>query len=410
MTKVTKRDSCRLCSSNKLELVVKMAATPIGDAYMPKEEAAEKFPLDMYLCMDCGLLQLTEAIDPAEVYGPYIYRTSDSLGLVEHFGKYADAALAIAQPAEGTLAVDIGSNDGSFLRFFKNRGMRVLGIDPAEKIAKEATESGIETVPSLFTAELAAEIRRKYGPAKIVTANNTFANIDDLQSMLKGIKKLLDKDGIFVIETGYVLDLLKKNIIDNIYHEHLSYFAIKPLDTFFANNGMELINAERVPTKGGSIRCTIQLNRGKHQRSEAAEGMIKAEGQEKLHEPQTYRAFAQRMEMLKENLNKMLAQLQSEGRKIAAYGASVGVTTMLHQFGLDKSKIMFLVDDNKARQKLYSPGLNIPVKGREALIDEQIDYAVILAWQYEKPIMEKNKKFLEGGGRFITILPEVKTI
>ena len=407
MGKYTRRGMCRLCSSKELELAFQLAPTPIGDAYLPVKQKLESYPVELFLCRSCGLAQLLDVVEPEEVYRPYIYRTADSLGLVEHFRKYADEVMKAVNPKKGGLVVDIGGNDGSFLKFFRNHGMKVLGVDPATKIAREATESGIKTLPAFFTPELASEIRKENGNASIITANNTMANIDDLQGMMDGVKKLLAPDGVFVFETGYVLDLLQKKIIDNIYHEHISYFSVKPLENFFRNNSLELIDAKRVATKGGSLRCTVQLKGGPRKRSPAADELIKLEAESRIHNHETFRAFASELENIKNELTKLLNGLKAKGKLIAGYGASVGVTTILHNFGLNKNLISFLVDDNPNRQNLYSPGLNIPVLNPKALYEKKPDYVVILAWQYAKPILDKNKAYLKHG-RFINIIPKVE--
>src|SRR5712692_4871870 len=259
---VVHRDTCRLCGSSDLQLVLKMTPTPPGDHYVTAEaldEPQAAYPMDLVMCGQCGLAQLPDVVDPELLYRHYIYNTAVSLGPVQHFDRYAEAVLNCAGPAPGSLVVDIGSNDGTLLRAFAKRGMRVLGIDPARAVARSATEAGIETVPTFFRAALAADLRRERGPASIVTANNVFANVDDLDDLADGIRQLLTPDGVFVFETGYFPDLVRARIIDNIYQEHLSYYAVKPLQRFFPRHGMQLAAVEHEPTKGGSIRGFVRL-------------------------------------------------------------------------------------------------------------------------------------------------------
>ena len=399
---VKARTTCRLCESLRIRRVLELAPMPIGDSYVPKQMEhikQQEYPLEVYLCRNCDNVQLGHVIDPKIVYGNYIYRTADSLGLVEHFRKYAASVLNTHNIPEQSLIVEIGSNDGSLLKAFKEKKMRVVGIDPAKKIAEEATKAGIKTIPELFDEHIAENVKKEYGTASIVIANNVIANIDDLHTMIKGIKKLLADDGVFICETGYVKDLIEKTILDNIYHEHISYFAAKPLKTFFGQFGLRLQNVEHVQTKGGSIRCTVVQSNSNMQPTENVQRMI----QEEQHDHQQFLLFDEHIKQIKDNLMRFFDN--SKEKSVAGYGASVGVTTMLYNFGIDK-QIHFLVDDNPNRQGLLSPGKHIPVKSKQALLDENVDYCVIFAWQYNEPIVAKNKAFLENGGKFVTILPE----
>ena len=404
------RNTCRLCNGKKLELMMKLAPTPIGDDYIPKEllgKKQEPYPVELFLCRSCGHAQLLDVVDPEAVYGNYLYTTSISLGLVEHFHRYADSVLQQISPAKNSLVIDIGSNDGSLLRFYKNQGMRVLGVDPAREIARQATKAGIETLPEFFNLKLAKAIKKKYSSATIVTSNNTFANIDDLDTMTEGIKELLTPDGVFVFETGYVLDLLQKVIIDNIYHEHISYFAVKPLETFFNRHGMEIINVERVPTKGGSLRCTVQLKGGARKASPSVKRIMRLETDLGLQQPEIFKAFETNFNNVKHQLMSLLKSLKAKGRTIIGYGASVGVTTELYNLGIDNNMIDFLVDDNITKHNLYSPGMHIPVLPSQKIYEKKPDYVIIFPWQYIEPIIKKHKEYLEQGGCFINILPQV---
>ena len=256
------RKTCRLCHSEAVETVVPLAPIPIATPNIGLATkgtdgggiATTLAPLDLYLCHACGHLQLLDIIDPEVQYTHFAYTTSISLGLTEHFDRMADSVIARAKLAPGALVVEIGSNDGTLLRFFKQRGMRVLGIDPARATALRATAEGIETLPTFFTATLADKIRTEHGPAAVIISNNTFANLDDLDDPTDGIRRLLADDGLFVFETQHGADVIRRMLIDTIYHEHLSYFLVGPLVPFFARHGMTLFAAEHLTTKGGSIR------------------------------------------------------------------------------------------------------------------------------------------------------------
>jgi hypothetical protein len=389
-------------------MALTMAAMPIGDEYLPKSKLAKEqplFPVEMFLCEQCGHAQLLDVIDPGSIYSEYIYRTSDSLGLVRHFGDAVETLLGRYSPKPGSLVVDIGSNDGSFLRTFQKSNMKVIGIEPATRIAKGAQGAGVETVNEFFSSSLARKLRHLKGPAKIMTCNNAFANIDDLEDLVEGVRHWLCDDGIFVLETGYLVDLLEKTIFDNIYHEHISYFSVKPLERFFSRHGLDLVDVERIDTKGGSIRCVAQHAKGPRSRSSRVPELMALEKELGVQQPQIFYDFAERLAGLKMNIEGLLTESMGRSVRVAGYGASVGVTTALYNLGLGKKQLEFLADDNPDRQGLFSPGLKIPIVNPKELYLQDIDVVLVLAWQYFDPIVSKHQAFFKKGGRFIKILP-----
>jgi SAM-dependent methyltransferase len=406
-----RRDTCRLCGSKNLELALELAATPLADSYVKAEhrEVQKTYPLDLDLCNDCGFSQLRDVIQPEVIYIDYIYETKSSLGLVAHFQRYADSVIDQLKPRKDSLVIDIGSNDGTLLRFFKNHGMRVLGIDPAREIARMASESGVETLPEFFTPEFGRQIRKERGSATIITANNLFANVDNLSEMTETIRDLLAPDGVFVFESFYMADLMQNMVFDFIYHEHLSYFSVKPLAAFFHRHGMELINAERVPTKGGSLRYTVQLANGPRKVSPSVGKLTADETNIELHNLESFKAFAARIDAARASLHQLLHELESKGEKVDGYGASATTTTLAYHFDLGNS-MGCIYDDYPAKQGLFSPGHHLPVLPSEAIYERKPDYVLILAWRYFDPIVEKHRAFQQHGGRFIVPLPELKVI
>jgi hypothetical protein len=409
---VSRRDTCRLCGSRNRELVLPLEPTPSGEDYVTPDQLAqpqEHFPMDLFLCHECGHAEFPDVINPDLLYRNYKYLTSISLGLVEHFGRYADAVLSVAQPPAGSLVMDVGSNDGSLLKFYKSRGHRVLGIDPATAAARAANEAGVETLPTYFTAQRARELRAERGPAAILTANNVFANIDDLADFAAGLREMLALDGVFVFETSYLLDVLAKRLLETFFHEHVSYFSVKPLQAYFHRHGMDLFDVQHVPTKGGSIRGFVQLAGGSRPVKPSVGAQIDLEEKAGLNQPEPYHVFHERVKAVKTELHLRLAEWKKQDKVIAGYGASVGVTTLLFQFDLGKL-IEFLVDDNSIRHGLYSPGHHIPVLPSEALYSRKADYVVVLAWAYLDPIRNRHQRFGDGGGRFVVPLPEVRVV
>lgn len=407
---VTRRDTCRLCGQLNPHLILSLEPTPPGDHYVTAERLDKPqatYPLDLVWCPNCNHFELADVVDPEILYGNYIYNTSISLGLVEHFQRYADAVLEKVNPPQGALVIDIGSNDGTLLKAFKRRGMQVLGIDPAGEVAKMAVAAGVETLVTFFNAGMAHEIKAKYGPVTIVTANNVFANIDNLTDMITGIRELLAPDGVFVFETGYMVDMVQQTIVDNVYHEHLSYYAVRPLAAFFKRNGMELIEIERVDTKGGSLRGVAQLAGGPRPTSPNLKTWTDYEINLGFHTDQPFRAFASRVAKVKSDLTHLLRDLKAQGMTVAGYGASVGVTTLIYYFGLNEL-VSFFIDDNPIRHNLYTPGHHMPVYASDVIYERKPDYVLVLAWRYFEPIRKRHQKYIEQGGHFILPLPEVE--
>ncbi len=405
-------DTCRACGGSNLEMALPLAPTPLADDYVGRDRlraAQDRFPLDCFICKDCGQLQLRDFVDPDALYGNFIYSTSNSPGLVEHFRDYTAQVLKRTRPDDNGLVVDIGSNDGTLLRFFKDRGMRVLGIDPALEIALKATASGIETLPAYFNVELARRLRTERGPASLIVSNNTMANIDALDEFIGGIRNLLAPDGVFVFETIYMADMVRRNHFDNIYHEHIYYFSVKPLDRLFRRHKMQLIEVQRIPTKGGSLRGYVQLAGGPRRQSPSVDELLKDEDKTGIHQAETFRNFSAQLDEAKTRLLDLLRDLKSQGKTIAGYGASHSVTTLLFHFGLGEF-LDFLVDDNPVKQGLFSPGYHIPVYSPEALYEKRPDYVLLLAWRFNQLMKNKHRAYLERGGHFITPLPELEVI
>lgn len=407
-----RRSYCLLCEAEDLVLALPLEPTPIADRYLPEERLSEpqpRYPLDLYLCRSCGHVQLPTVVDPELLFRDYGYVTSSSPGLVEHFGRQADEATRRVQPKPGSLVVEIGSNDGSLLRFYADRGLRVLGVDPGLENARNATASGIETIPDFFTSELARKVREERGPASIMAANNVFAHINDLGDVADGVRELLAPDGIFVFEVSYLVDILDRMLFDTVYHEHLSYHSIAPLKSFFAGHGLELFDVQRIESKGGSIRGFVQLADGPRPVAPIVEELIALEDRMGLERLEVYEEYAQRIRQAKSDVLELLESAKRDGKVVAGLGASHTVTTLMFQFDLAHA-IDFLVDENPAKQGTFSPVHHIPVLPPEALSERDADYLVILAWQYASRVMERMAWFGERGGRYVIPLPKLEVV
>ena len=413
MPEVTHRDTCRLCGGASFELVLPILPSAIGDAFVSASELDQPqgvYPLDTYLCLDCGHLQNLDIVDPEILFRNYTYRTSSSLGLVEHFRRYADAVVDGLGLVTGSLVVEMGGNDGSLLQAFKRRGMRVLGVDPARSIAERATAEGVPTLPEFFGAALAVRIRSEHGAAALFCANNVFAHIDDMANIVGGIARLLAPNGVFCFEVSYLPDMIDNMVYDTIYHEHVSHHALIPLEAFFNRHGLTLFDVERLPTKGGSIRGFAQLkSTGTRPRSPRLQAMLAEEQRRGITQPEIFRAFFQAIEQRKRLLLAQVDAAIAAGQSIAAYGASTTTTTLMYHLELG-SRIAFIVDDNPIKQGAYSPGWHIPVLPSSELYVRKPDLVVILSWMYRQPIVARHQRFLDEGGRFVMPLPDVETI
>jgi hypothetical protein len=404
---------CRLCGSSSLDHVLPIKPSAIGDAFVTAERKSEPqdlYPLDCYLCLDCGHLQNLDVVDPDVLFRDYTYRTSVSLGLVEHFKRYARSVVESLGIPKGSLVAEMGSNDGSLLKAFKDEGMRVQGIDPARNIATSATAEGVPTVADFFTSQLAAKIKAEQGSAALFCANNVFAHIDNMADVVKGIRLLLADDGAFVFEVSYIVDMIDNMVFDTIYHEHVSHHALIPLETFLNKHDMSLFHVERASTKGGSIRAFAQpKSTGTRPRSEEYLKLVAEEERRGITKPKIYRDWFEAIESRKRAVLSYLDTARANGKVIAAYGASTTTTTLLYHFELE-GRVKFIVDDNPLKQGRFSPGAHIPVLPSAVLATEKPDIVVILAWIYADPILKRNEAYIRAGGKFLVPLPEPRIV
>lgn len=404
---IKRRGDCRLCGSRELEPVFSLTPTPPANAFVPREKLQVPqavFPLDLFFCRNCAHLQLLDVVDPALLFRDYVYVSGTSPVFVEHFRRYAAWAIAELGLKVGDLVVDVGSNDGTLLRFFKEAELKVQGVDPAVAIAGQATAAGIPTIPDFFTPETARAIRHEQGPAMLVTANNVFAHADDLDSLVDGVRELLAPEGAFVFEVSYLADVYEKTLFDTIYHEHVSYHSVKPLRAFFLDNGMELIDVRRVDSHGGSLRGVAKLAGGKRTVKPSVAELAALEERLGIDKPETWRAYAERIDEVKEELTKVLSDLRGRGLRVAGFGAPAKATTLMYHFGLGPQAVEFIVDDSPLKQGLFTPGLHVPVLPSAALEEWKPDRLLILAWNFADSIMKKLPAYK---GRFIVPLPKV---
>jgi SAM-dependent methyltransferase len=390
---------------------LQLEPTPPANAFVPEsalQQEQERFPLDVFFCKQCAHVQLLDVVDPHVLFEDYVYVSGTSPVFVEHFGMYAQDVIRAYQPPRGALVVDIGSNDGTLLRCFKDAGYAPLGIDPAREIARRATAAGIETWAEFFSDDLADSIRRERGQAAVITANNVFAHVDDLARFLEGIRALLAPSGVFVFEVSYLADVVQKTLFDTIYHEHLSYHSVRPLIPFLKAHDFELIETKRVASHGGSFRAVAQRRDGPYAVTASVADAIALETRLGLDRVKTFHAFAGSIAALKTELRSLLRRFKQDGKKIVGFGAPAKATTLMYHFGIGPDVVDFIIDDSPLKQGLYTPGMHIPILSPESIYQRRPDYLLILAWNFAASIMEKHAAFGEEGGRFIVPLPRVE--
>src|SRR3989344_9230116 len=354
---------CQICGNEKLESVLDLGHQPIVQAYLTKDQLHEPetaYPLNLCRCGECGLLQLDSIIDPELVFPKnYPYRTGLTNMLIRNFRELADALEKKYNLSEKDLIIDIGSNDGTLLRGFKEKGMKVLGIEPTDA-AKVANKNNIPTIQEYFTKDTTKKILKKYGEAKIVTATNAFAHIPNPVELTKNIKNILAPDGVFVSESQYLMDIVEKFEFDTIYHEHLRFYSLKPLAKLFSSIGMSLVDAERISAAGGSIR--VYAASGKKGMSERAKKLIREETRAGLYDPKSWELFRAQAINAKNNLLKLLIDLKQKGAKIAGVTSSARSNTLLGFTKIDNQTLDYSVEKaGSPKIGLFTPGTHIPV-------------------------------------------------
>ena len=377
------KKECRLCGSKKLKKVLDLGPSALCDDYLIKKIKQNKFPLRLFLCKNCSFLQIDAIIVPQAIYRNYIYKTTSSFGLSKHFESYAEAVDKFAGRRNYKFVVDVGSNDGTLLKKFKQKNKRVLGVEPSTKTAQRATREGIPTIGEFFNSDLSDQIVKKYGNADIVTVNNLFANIDNLRDFTRGLIDLLSPEGVLVIESSYAHDMVKNMVFDFIYHEHLSYFSIRPLMRFFQDLGMKLIHLEKSPSKGGSLRYYWAKSSSSLKTDQKTKALIQSE---KPLTEKTFKTFHKEIQTQKKNLDNLLNKNKS--RVVVGYGASATSTTLISYFGLSR-RLDYLVDENDAKIGTFSPGCHLPVYHPGKLRNEKNPVLIILAWRFLKTIYPK---------------------
>lgn len=404
------KTECRICKGRDLSRVLSLGEHPPVDNFITAAQIQDerRYPLDVYFCRTCNLVQLLDVVAEDELFhGGYAYFSSASTPLVNHFRAYADD-LKKEQLSAGDLVVDIGSNDGILLQFLADE-YRVLGIEPSGNVAEAARAKGIKTLDGFFTAAMAQDIAKKYGKAKVVTANNVFAHIDDIDEIICAVKELLADDGVFVSESHYLLDLIEKREFDTVYHEHLCYYSVKPLTRLFERFGMEVYDVRRVDVHGGSIRVYARRAADVPVHARVQE-LYDLEARSGLHTFERFADFQEAVEGIRDTLVSLVRGFRAEGKVVTAYGAPAKGNTLLNFCGFTADDLNYVTDTTPAKVGLLTPGSHIPVVSPDVLLTKTPDYILLLAWNYKDFILKKEQVLRDRGAKFIIPIPEVAIV
>jgi SAM-dependent methyltransferase len=385
---------------------------PPANALLTAEQLAldeARYPLALSHCPSCELIQLTHVIPPEILFQHYVYFSSVSTTMAQHFAALATEVAERFVPPDG-LVVEMGSNDGILLRSLIGRPLRIQGVDPARNVAEAARARGVPTIADFFSVAVAEQIVREQGKASAILGNNVFAHIDDLEEVMRGMKLLLADDGVVVLEFPYVVDFLKHLEFDTVYHEHLSYLGVRPLARLFQRFDFEIFDVRKQTVHGGTIRIygrrrsaskPVAPSVAEHEALEVAEGTA---------EPERLARFARDVSALRTSLRELVGTLCSEGKRVVGYTASAKGNVLLNYCGFGADQIGYLADATPAKQGLYSPGVRIPIRSPQHFKTDHPDYALLLAWNHRDEILDVEKAYRAAGGKFIIPIPQLQII
>jgi SAM-dependent methyltransferase len=397
---------CRSCEATDVEPVLSLGRTPLANALLTEEELSRPeatFPLDLVFCPQCTLVQITETVPPEQLFSHYLYLSSFSDTMLKHSADLAHKLVKSRKLNAGSLVVEVASNDGYLLQFYKQAGVPVLGIEPAENIAQVAEDRGIPTLPRFFNLEVGMELRADGKRADVIHANNVLAHVADLNGFVAGVAQVLKDDGVAVIEVPHVKPMIERLEFDTIYHEHLCYYSLSALTPLFKRHGMTIIDVDELPLHGGSLQVQAALE------GEPSERFCKLLDEERaagVDKREFYSHFGDKVRSLKSEIVAVVKDLKANGSKMAAYGASAKGSTLLNYCGIGRETLEFVADRSTVKQGLYTPGTHLPVKAPEALLEENPDHVLLLTWNFADEILEQQAAYRQAGGKFVIPVPE----
>jgi predicted TPR repeat methyltransferase len=386
---------------------------PPSNALLTEEQLGEpetRYPLDLAFCQVCGLAQITVSVEPTQLFDEYAYFSSYSTTMLSHAEALVQELIEERELGPESLVMEIASNDGYLLQYYVRAGIPVLGIDPAKNVVVVAKERDVDTLCAFFGAELAEELRSSGRRASVLHANNVLAHVPDLNGVVHGIGRVLADDGVAVIETPYVRDLIERLEFDTIYHEHLFYYSLTALDRVCERNGLRIIDVERIAIHGGSLRVRAAPAASAPPPTPAVAALLDEEVRLGVTTLAYFRGFADRVGELREQLLALLGSLRSQGHRIAAYGAAAKGAVLLNAFDIGAEQIDFVADRSDYKQGRFMPGVHVPIVAPERILETMPHAVLLLAWNFEDEILDQQHEYRERGGHFIIPAPRPKVV
>jgi SAM-dependent methyltransferase len=403
---------CRSCGCPAGRLILDLGHQPLANNLLRPtdlDRVESRFPLRVFVCPECWLLQITDLVPPVDLFSDYLYFSSFSETMLRHARAAAERYTREFALGRNSLVVEIASNDGYLLKNFQAADIPCLGIEPAANIAKVAREQGIETVVGFHSTELAGKLAEEGRLADLILGNNVFAHAPDPNDFVTGLKTMLQPGGRVVLEFPHGLELLQKTEFDTIYHEHVFYFTLTALRPLFLRNGLEIFRVEQLPIHGGSLRI-FASHPGTYPGDGTVETLLAEEHAQGVDSMPRYESFAGQVQTIKTQLVQLVSELLRQGKSLAAYGASAKGSTLLNFCGLDHQQISFVADRSNHKQGRLTPGTHIPIVAPDELQQRQPDYTLLLTWNFADEILQQQHAYREAGGKFIIPVPAVRAV
>lgn len=401
--------SCRVCSGRNIVPILDLGMMPAPNNFPETSDdvrAEELYPLRFCRCADCGLALIDEIVPPEKLFSTYHYLTSASAPLIVHFRELARESQERFGLSRRSKVLDIGANDGTLLVEFRALGAQGLGVDPARNVALIAKTKGIDVLPEFFSRALASDLLKTHGPFDIVAATNVFAHTHDIEDFARGVKTLLAPRGVFLIEFAHLLEMFSKRFFDVIYHEHLSFFALEPLLTFFSRHGLRVFDVRKVLTQGGSLRLYVTHGENAELPTlPTVERIVAEERQHGLSDLAAFEAFARSVQEYRVTLRALLQGLRREGKRIVGVGAPAKGVILLNYCRIDGAILEYLVDSTPLKQHRLMPGVHIPVYPEERLEEDRVDFFLLLAYNFQDVMLQKLTPYIERGSTVILPFP-----
>ena len=406
--------NCRFCNNPLKHIFVNLGQSPLSNSFLKQEmlnQTEPTYPLCAFVCEKCFLVQLPEYENPENIFGDYAYFSSYSDTWLKHAESYVNLMLNRFSFDKNNLVVEIASNDGYLLQYFKKKGIPILGIEPAVNVAKVAEQKGIPTIVKFFGTETAKELVKKEKTVDLLIGNNVLAHVPNINDFVKGLKIVLKKNGIITMEFPHLLQLIQNNQFDTIYHEHFSYLSLFVTNTIFSHHKLKIFDVEQLPTHGGSLRIFATHNENENITiSKKVNELINEEHQFGLSNIETFRNFSNKVEYVQEKLLSFLNTAKKEGKKVVCYGAAAKGNTLLNYCKVDSSLVDYIVDKNPHKQGKFLPGSHLPIKSPDEILKTKPSFVLILPWNIKDEIINQMNHIRKWGGKFVVPIPEVNII